>query len=92
MREGQANFSRAAGQAYQELSSSEREDLRREACKEVNLTQKEVLRRGDKIFQQIQGKIFLHVCNNYVVSHGKPEIPLLVVGYWKPFGGGLLET
>lgn len=57
MIEGQANFSRVAGQVYQELSSSEREDLRREACKEVNLTQKEVLQRGDKIFQQIQGKV-----------------------------------
>ena len=50
MKEG--SFSKAAGQQYKQLTSSEREELREEANKKVHLTRKEVLWRGDRIFKE----------------------------------------
>ena len=54
MSENPAVFNQEASKSYQKLSTLERESLRKEACREVKLPQKEVLQRGEKIFQHIQ--------------------------------------
>ena len=59
MAENPAQFNKEASKAYKELSSLEKESLRKEALKEVQLTQKSVLKRVEKIFLQIQQMVIL---------------------------------
>lgn len=59
MHQSAAQFNKEASQTYQQLSAMERDNLRVEASKQQRLSQKEVLRRGEKIFKKIQQM----VCN-----------------------------
>ena len=60
---GPGHLNEEASIAYRQLSKEEQEHLRREAGVSVkNLTKKEVLRRGEKIFSKMQLMVSTNAC------------------------------